>query len=73
VEALMDELRDTPEVEHLGNGHEEYRLLSSHPYCKLPIDFFDLMLAKRGFCSRDTDAETKIIEIKRPRINLPSC
>lgn len=69
----MDELRDTTEVKHLGKMQEEYRLLSAHPYCKLPVDFFDLMLAKRGFCSPEPNAETKIIEIKRPRINLPSC
>jgi hypothetical protein len=69
----MDDLRDTPEVKHLGSAREEYKLLSSFAYCQLPIDFFDLMLAKRGFCSRENNAETKIIELKRPKINLPSC
>jgi hypothetical protein len=69
----MDDLRYTPEVKHLGSAREEYKLLSSYAYCQLPIDFFDLMLAKRGFCFSENNSETKIIELKRPKINLPSC
>jgi hypothetical protein len=70
VEALMEDRRDTPEVEI---RRDENRFLSSYPYCKLPVDFFDLMLA-RGVHSEDNPRkETKIIEIRPKGINLPGC
>lgn len=69
----MEDRRDTPEVEHLAGGRDEYRFLSSYPYCKLPTDFFDLMLAKGASSEDNPRAETKIIEIRTKGMNLPRC
>jgi len=48
--------------------------LSVHPYCMLPVHFFDLMLARQAREDSDEETETQVIELMKPRTrpNLPA-